>query len=233
MCGRYARIGDLVEWVAPLGADPGRDLHVRLRETPSRYNIAPGTSNWILAMDERGDLAVEECKWAFPTRRGNRINVRSETAHVVPEYREHFARHRCVVPASGFYEPKGPKAQKNRPWFYFQRPDRAPLYLGAIVKPEGFSILTRAPAPPVSAVHDRTPVLVPADGVLEWLDPDLPGREALERFAPPEFGTALEGWQVGDGAKRPVNDEPGLIEPLPGGERLTAYGRDARENPTT
>lgn len=184
------------------------------RDDGPRYNIPPGTKAWIAALDANGDPAFDQHKWTFPTSRGNRINVRSETAHVVPEYRDHFDRQRCVVLASGFYEPKGDKGTKIRPWYYFTPRDHAPLYLGAIAKGEGFSILTRAPVDPVALVHDRTPVLVPADNVLAWLDPETRGRDALAKFAPADFGETLVGWRVGDGAKRPANEGPELIAPV-------------------
>lgn len=216
MCGRYARYQALTAWLESLGGnpDPGLLEGLRERDTSPRYNIAPGTKGWIAALDARGDLGIDEHKWFFPTPRGPRINIRSETAHSVPEYKEPFDKHRCVVLASGFYEPKGEKTEKNRPWFFFRRKDSAPLFLGAIAKEEGFSILTRVPVPPVSEVHDRTPVFVSAENVLAWLDPDVPGRDALQRFAPAEFGERLECWRVGDGAKRVTNEGPGLIKPL-------------------
>jgi putative SOS response-associated peptidase YedK len=108
LCGRYARIHSLVDFVAPLGVDLPRNSADRLamRDPGPRYNVAPGTGGWIVRLDAAGDLAVDECPWSFPTSRGNRINVRGETAHRVPEYREWFAYHRCVVLASGFYEPQ-------------------------------------------------------------------------------------------------------------------------------
>lgn len=216
MCARYTREKQVGEWLETLHVDPaGLFARIEERDTGPRWNITPGTRGWIATVDADGELALDEHLWAFPTSRGNRINVRSETAHRVPEYREHYDHHRCVVLASGFYEPKGAKTLKNRPWFYFRPRDGAPLFLGAIAKPEGFSILTRAPVAPVAEVHDRSPVLVPADNVLEWLDPEVPGREALSRFAPAEFGGMLEGWHVSDAAKRPGNEGPALIERVP------------------
>lgn len=219
MCGRFARYAPLSEWIEALGseADPSLFNGLADRDTTPRYNIAPGTKTWIVAFDPNEDLALTEHKWTFPTSRGNRINVRSETAHRVPEYREHYDKHRCVVLANGFYEPKGAKTEKNRPWYYFQPQDASPLFLGAIAKEDGFSILTRAPVPPVSEIHDRSPVIVPAENVIAWLDPDLPGTEALERLAPPAAGVVLAGWRVSDAAKRVTNEGAELIAASEGG----------------
>lgn len=214
MCGRFT--GDLSprQWARVLGAaiDPATLAALARIDAGPRYNIPPGTRNWIAVAAADG-IAFNESLWAFPTSRGNRINVRSETAHVVPEYRDWFDGHRCVVLATGFYEPKGAKSAKVRPWYYFTPRDHAPLFLGGIVKPEGFSILTRAPVNPIAAIHDRMPVMVPPDEVVAWLDPEIRGREALREFAPASYGEQLVGWPVGDGAKRPANDDELRIAP--------------------
>lgn len=225
MCGRFTRHEPPQRWAVALGAaiDAPTLATIAARDTGPRYNIPPGTTAWIAALDASGAVAFDELKWAFPTSRGNRINVRSETAHVVPEYREPFHCRRCVVLASGFYEPKGAKAVKVRPWYYFAPRDDAPLFLGAIAKAEGFSILTRASVAPVALVHDRTPVLVPAENVVAWLDPEIRGGDAMQRFAPADWGARLVGWPVGDGAKRPANEGATLIEPV-GPERLGRGG---------
>lgn len=216
MCGRFARYAPLSEWMEAIGteADPSLFSGTAVRDTTPRYNIAPGTKTWIVAFDSAEELALTEHKWAFPTSRGNRINVRTETVHRVPEYREQYDRHRCVVLANGFYEPKGLKTEKNRPWYYFQPRGGSPMFFGAIAKEEGFSILTRSPVPPVSEVHDRSPVIVPAENVLAWLDPDLPGAEALAKLAPADAGAVLESWMVSDAAKRVTNEGPDLIESI-------------------
>lgn len=218
MCGRFADHHPLRDFAAAAAVEVPPELFAELeqQDTGPRYNIPPGTNSWIVAMDAGGQVGFGLHKWNFPTTRGNRINVRSETAHVVPEYREHYNTGRCVVLASGFYEPKGDKAAKDRPWFYFRPRDEAPLFLGAIAKAEGFSILTRKPVEPVASIHDRTPVFIPADNVLAWLDPEIAGRDALAQFAPPEYGERLDCWRVSDAAKRPGNEGPELIQRMEG-----------------
>lgn len=216
MCGRYTGDKSPRQWARVLGTgvDPATAEQLNALPAGPRYNIPPGTKPWIAGLDDDGRIAFDEWPWAFPTARGNRINVRSETAHRVPEYRQYFDRHRCVVLATGFYEPKGEKSIKNRPWYYFTPADHAPLFLGGIVKQEGFSILTRQPVEPVASVHARSPAMVPIDNVVSWLDPDMSGKEALEQCAPADYGTRLDGWRVGDGAKRGTNDDASLIEPI-------------------
>lgn len=219
MCGRITGDKSPRQWARLLGVAVNPATLTRLEGLTAgpRYNVPPGTRTWIATNAPEGGVAFDEWLWAFPTSHGNRINVRSETAHQVPEYREHFGQHRCVVLATGFYEPQGEKSARNRPWYYFTPSDRSPLFLGGVIKPEGFAILTRAPVEPVKSVHDRSPVMVPAESVVAWLDPDVAGRDALEQFAPTDFGRRLTGWRVGDGAKQPGNDDATLIAPVDAG----------------
>lgn len=213
MCGRFAQYLPLPDYLAPFTEHVKPETLARLRAADAgpRYNVAPGTFCWVAAIGDVGTLRVDALRWNFPTSRGNRINVRSESAHRVAEYRTPFDHRRCVVFASGFYEPEGPKTTKNRPWYFFSSPGEGPLFLGGIVGDSGFSILTRTPAPPVALVHDRSPVLIPTEGVLAWLHAETSGRDALARI-PATAGNHLEYWRVGDGAKRAASEGPQLIE---------------------
>ncbi|MDN5924936.1 MAG: SOS response-associated peptidase, partial [Xanthomonadales bacterium] len=83
MCGRFARYQPLEHWLDVLSVSADSPLFEKLahHETRPRYNIAPGTDAWVVELDGHGELALDPRQWAFPTSRGNRINVRSETAH--------------------------------------------------------------------------------------------------------------------------------------------------------
>lgn len=215
MCGRFARYQPLSAWLEPLGITASSDL---LAPDMPRYNIAPGTRTWVAAASEDGQPQIVEQLWHFPTTRGNRINVRSETAHRIPEYQPHFDGQRCLVFANGFYEPKGGKGAKNRPWYFFRPSDDSPLFLGGIIGNGGFSILTSVPASPVAPIHDRSPVIIAADHVRSWLNPELPGRTVLQQCASTHVGETLDGWHVNDAAKNPGNDGADLLSPPAQGE---------------
>jgi len=216
MCGRYVRAQPLDLSIDAMGVDVEPDLLAQLHaDDEPRWNIAPSQRGFIAALDVNGDVGIAKHRWFFMTPRGPRINMRSESAHRVPDYAPLFDRQRCVVFASGFYEPEGDKAtEKNRPWWYFKPRDDRPLFFGGVVKEDGFTILTRAPVKPVAGIHDRSPVFIPADNVVAWLDPDIRGQDALARFAPAGYGECLECWRVSDDAKKPKNEGPSLIEPL-------------------
>ncbi|MHB1774024.1 MAG: SOS response-associated peptidase family protein [Acidimicrobiales bacterium] len=85
--------------------------------------------------------------------------------------------------------------------------------LGAVAQEAGFAILTRSPVDPVTRVHDRSPVLVPADLVLPWLDPQWAGREVLARIGT-HISEGLHGWRVSDAAKSAAREGAECIEAM-------------------
>jgi putative SOS response-associated peptidase YedK len=85
----------------------------------------------------------------------------------------------------GFYEWKRDGKNRSQP-FFFHRPDGAPFALAGVwdrwVSKDGeviesCAILTQPARPPVEAVHDRMPLVLPGEAWDRWLDrsdPDLP-----------------------------------------------------------
>lgn len=218
MCGRFTRDLSIAVFADAVGVSTPPDLLAKFdHEHPPRWNIAPSQTALVIRLDDAGDVEISARLWTFPTSRGPRINVRTETAHRVPEYAPLFDQQRCLVLASGFYEPEGAKTVKHRPWWYFRPKGSTPLLLGGILGAAGFSILTRAPLDPVARVHDRSPVLVPTENGIAWLSPEITGQEALAAYAPPEAGAALDAWRVSDAAKNPGNEGQRLIEPFDDG----------------
>lgn len=96
------------------------------------------------------------------------INARAETVREKPSFRADFAQRRCVIPARGFYE-WNPKKEK----FYFS--GSAPvLYLAGIYSndpgKERVTILTTQANASMRPVHDRMPLLIPAEKIGKWME---------------------------------------------------------------
>lgn len=115
-------------------------------------------------------LTAGMAHWGYPGYGKGReiINARAETVREKPSFRADFAQRRCVIPARGFYE-WNPKKEK----FYFS--GSAPvLYLAGIYSndpgKERVTILTTQANASMQPVHDRMPLLIPAEELEKWME---------------------------------------------------------------
>jgi putative SOS response-associated peptidase YedK len=138
-----------------------------------------------------------------------------------PHVRQSIAQRRCLIPADGFYEPKGPKTQKHRPWYFFQMRDKSPFAFGGLWErwnsPEGavntFTILTTTPNKLVRQIHDRQPVIIDSKDFAKWLEPKTPTDEVTPLLKA-TGDDRLEAWPVSDAAKTRGAEGNSLIEPI-------------------
>jgi putative SOS response-associated peptidase YedK len=99
-------------------------MKTNLATKAPRYNIAPTQPYFILKTTYESREAIPATwvlvnNWATDANQASKcINARAETVHTLPSYREAFKRRRCVVPADGFYEWRGPKTMREPPWIH-------------------------------------------------------------------------------------------------------------------
>lgn len=138
--------------------------------------VSPGSLVPVIASDRRQNAAVFPMLWGFsvPGRKALIVNARVETAAQKPSFREAWQRHRCVVPASWYFEwQKNPEGSKTK---YAIRPQTESLtWLCGLYRIENglpvFVILTKEPCAELAAIHDRMPVILPKRAVRAWVDP--------------------------------------------------------------
>lgn len=216
MCGRFTQYEPLeffVEAVSGPLDDSVRQLLSKQEQAP-RYNVTPGTKIWTMATNARGQRVLTQKMWGLKALGRLHINARRETVHTTTSFKQAFAQGRAVVLANGFYEPKGAKGPKNRPWYYFEHIDNAPLFLTAIYNDAGLAILTQRPVGPVGDIHDRSPVFMPPEHVDAWLTTPANSKELLDQLASTDIANALRYHPVSDAAKNAKHEGKALIEPL-------------------
>lgn len=162
------------------------------KKTAMSGDIRPTDPAAVLAPNQQGNMAVFPMLWGFTQETAARpiINCRAETAGQKAMWRESWFRRRCVIPASWYYEwgtaQNAPETRKKEK--YAIRPAGAEVtYLAGLYRFEEhkgmrvpmFAVLTRPAVPPVQAIHDRMPLILPGESLEEWLRPDAdPGRIA-------------------------------------------------------
>ena len=132
MCGRYDNL---------IAREAYRALFMAERLPPSnfppRYNIAPTDQIPIVRVDPRdGTRELTMMRWGLipywmkEKPKVPHINARAETVHTQPLFRDAFARRRCLIPATGFYEWQK-RADGKQP-YRFVRKDMEPFAFAGI-----------------------------------------------------------------------------------------------------
>src|SRR5262245_9344099 len=137
MCGRYTLHTEKEALARRFALDPA-ELEVQGAYAP-RYNVAP--TQPVLALVEReGRLRALQLRWglvphwtAADAPLPSWINARAESAATRPAFRDAFARHRCLIPASGFYEWEAARgAGRRRIPHWIARRDGEPFAMAGI-----------------------------------------------------------------------------------------------------
>ena len=194
-----------------------------------RYNIAPSQRIAAVRTASAGsgrELALLRWglipSWSKDRAIGNRlINARAETAREKPSFRNAFRRHRCLIPANGFYEWQRQERGKQ-PYFVRMRDERVFAFAGLRDRwespdegvKETCTILTTAANAVLAPIHDRMPVILPPTEYARWLDPAQQNTDSLAPLLvpfPPEDMVALP---VSPRVNAPTVDDEKCIAPL-------------------
>jgi putative SOS response-associated peptidase YedK len=206
------------------------DIVNTLEDFKPRFNVRPGQMNPVVISHSPNQITrmfwgliphfAPDENYKYKT-----INAKAETVAALPSFRKPFRHQRCLVPATGFYEPD--KINKSKPpftWHYFQFKDQslfafAGLYEVWKDKQTGkeihsYTIITTTPNTVVGKYHERMPVILEKDDEASWVNPDITEPEKLLPLLKPYPSDKMEEWQVGDAARNPRNDYPELIRPI-------------------
>ncbi|HEX9968783.1 MAG TPA: SOS response-associated peptidase, partial [Acidimicrobiales bacterium] len=169
--------------------------------------------------------------WAKDPSTGNRmINLRAETVSEKPSFRRTLAKHRCIIPADGFYEWKDMgKGRKKQPFFIRSR-DGTVLALAGLWEAwkdkeaqddewlRTCTIITTEPNKLLAPIHNRMPVVLPPEAWDVWLDRDFDDTDALAALLKPAPDDLLELYPVSTAVNSVGNDDAQLVMPLEGHE---------------
>ena len=219
MCGRFSRSSP----PAVIAEELGCDVDPSLSATP-RFNVCPSEPVLVMARGHEAQPHVGLMQWglvpwfARDAKGGPRaINARAETLATTRTFKEPFERRRCLVVADGFYEWRRVGTARE-PWFFRLRSRRPFVMAGvwdrwksAAGDPLVSCAIVTCPANGVVApVHDRMPVIVPADARAAWLAKES-GPAVLTALLRPYPEDALEAYAVSPLVNSPKNDSAECI----------------------
>ena len=229
MCGRYELSShpDVIALAFGLRFPP--DI------TP-RYNIAPTQQVPIIRQNAAGERELVQMRWGLvprwakdPSIGTRMINARGESITSKYAYRNAFARHRCLVPANGFYEWQTTDARRQP--MHVGMDDGRPFGLAGLyerwLSPEGevldtCTIVTTQANASLERLHNRMPVIIADADYEHWLDT---GTDDVTDLLTPWSGDALRVYPVSMRVNAVRNDDAALRDPIPMDEPMEADGR--------
>jgi putative SOS response-associated peptidase YedK len=200
MRGRYTQTNnDRTELERRFGVVIGRAMRPALE----RFNVAPTQEVLAVVRSKAGEKEAHLLRWgllpswAKDKHYGFRtINAKMETLKQRPTYRGLIpeARHRCLIPADGFYEwakPEDPRGKRTPFRFTVDGGELfalAGLWTWSRIEDQWIASCTLLTCPPnavVRRVHDRMPVILPGpDEEAAWLSPEIDADDALALCGP-------------------------------------------------
>jgi putative SOS response-associated peptidase YedK len=196
---------------------------------PPRYNIAPADAVLVLRFNPKTkERSLDAIRWglvphwAKDLSFGARcINARAETVDRLPAFRDAFARHRCLIPAAGFYEwEKTPTGKQP----YAIVPADEPLFAFAGLwenwrdrraDAEWIRTCTIIVGPAndlVAPIHDRMPVILDRSAWPKWLGEEPAKPEELKALLKPYPSERMRAYQVTPRVGSVKNDDASLLE---------------------
>jgi putative SOS response-associated peptidase YedK len=158
--------------------------------------------------------------WAKDPKVGDRmINARAESLADKPAYERAFRRHRCLVPAEGFYEWQR-RGSRKQPMFIHRR-DGEPMAFAGLWAAwrdangewlRSCAIVTTNANNTLAPLHDRMPVVLEERDWDRWLDPGSGDVDALAHLLQPASDDLLVAYPVGTAVNSADNDGPELVE---------------------
>ncbi len=221
MCGRFVSTDPPDELATYFSAR----LAIEAPLEPS-YNVAPTDDVYVVVSD--GSTRVLDAfhwglvpSWAKDPSVGSRmINARAETLADKATYRRAFAKRRCLIPASGFYEWKKQPGRKTKQPVYMERTDGEPFAFAALWeywKGDGdglrsTTIITCPPNDVLAPIHDRMPVILSPSAWDQWLNPEVDDLALLTKLLVPAPPALLTARPVSTQVNNVRNDGPELLD---------------------
>jgi len=240
MCGRYELHSNPAAIALAFGlAHPSHiDPH---------YNIAPTNDVPIVRVGNDGHRELLRMRWGLvprwakdPSIGARMINARGETLADKQSFRTAYRRHRCLLPADGFYEWRTVTHVHGEP------PRRQPQHIGMAdgslfglagiyerwLSEEGevldsCAIVTTEANALLMPVHDRMPVIVAPEHYARWLDP---ANAEVGDLIAPFPSEAMAYYPVSTRVNSVRHDDASLIEPV---AALEPEASDAEPPPHT
>lgn len=189
MCGRYY-LENTIEMEPFLEKMKRSSLVRRWNDTSAVITageIHPTDVVPVIATNQAGKQSVFPMRWGY-NGKTLLINAKVETAKEKPTFRDDWKSHRCIVPASYYFEwehiTTNDGKKKTGDKYIIQPKNSTMTWLCGLYRFEHemphFVILTKDAADPIHFIHSRMPLIMPEDKIDDWIRPDSDPGNLLE-----------------------------------------------------
>ncbi|KGK00584.1 SOS response-associated peptidase [Thalassotalea sp. ND16A] len=169
MCGRFAVNKKQVEtWLI---SNLQAEFHCQ-----QNLDLCPSqTVSTIIKGEEQNSYRQQDSLWGIKPAWANKliINAQAETVREKGTFKQAFAKQRCIIPCSSWFEWQ--QQDDNKQKFQFSAIDDRPLFMAGIyylAKQQNQSLvvtLTTTPTAQCEAYHRRMPLLLQENNIEHWL----------------------------------------------------------------
>lgn len=187
MCTRYALEKDLPELkdifeIALRSSLTSKFVDTHARPLITDGEVRPTDTVPVIAPNAKGIKSVFPMQWGFLARDGKRslFNARVESAMKKPTFKDVWKSHRCIIPASYYFEWEHFKSTdgktKTGDKYAIQPTGCIVTWLCGLYRIEDgypvFVVLTKEPTAELSKIHDRMPLMLPKEKTDDWISPE-------------------------------------------------------------
>ena len=241
MCGRYAISKLPEELIEEFEITAGRTGKV----LPADWNISPTKGIYVIRNNEGAKRELVNLSWGLIApwsknsdeavkSQSSAINARTETVETKPTFKNAFKYHRCLIPASGYYEwaTELGKYPSKQPFYIHDQENKTLAFAGIYsswrdekgVSKQSAALITRPAVSFLEKIHHRMPTFLPRDRWDEWLDNDQNNIDELkELLIFPNPAAALVADPVSTKVNSTRNNGVELISPIELGEPQTLF----------
>lgn len=198
-------------------------------ELDARYNIAPMSDVPVVRMNAEGERELVMLRWGLvpraakdPSVGAKIINARGETVAERASFRMPYRRHRCLLPANGFYEwhtvARGAEVRKQP--LHIGMKDGTLFGLAGLyerwLSAEGevldtCTVITTSANTLLHPLGERMPVIIAPEDYARWLDPHA---AEVDDLLAPFPSDRMRAYPVSMRVNVTRNEGADLIEPI-------------------
>jgi putative SOS response-associated peptidase YedK len=210
--------------------------HFGLESCPDfapRYNIAPTSDVLVVRHRPEVGRVGQLVRWGLvpswakdPSIGAKMNNARGETVDTKPSFRTSFQKHRCLIPANGFYEwkPVSEGGKVRRQPYYIRPTEENGLFAFAGLLARWRSeagddlitccIITTGPNAVMEPIHERMPVILEPGAWEAWLKAENTSADALKALLVPAPADGMTAYRVNAVVNRASAEGEELITPM-------------------